>query len=127
MEVDGDVEPLAAQSSGDGQVVTDAPQSAPMRNYDDLVEMRVTPDDRRSRRLDNVGEVGAGVVAPQGRDQRSGEDHVTDQPQPDQKDFHCWDVPACRRPELPAGHGSIVASSMSMTGMSSLMGYTRLH
>ncbi len=122
MEVDGDVEPFAPEPLRDGQVVTDAPQPAPMRNHDEVVKMRVTPDDRRSGRLDNVGEVGVGVVAPQGRDQGSGEDHITDEPQPNQKDFHCWDVPACRRRELPARHGSMVASSMSITGMSSLMG-----
>src|SRR5438309_1731610 len=36
------------------------------------------------------------------------------------------DYPITRLPDYPILHSSIWASSMSMTGMSSLMGYTRL-
>jgi hypothetical protein len=42
-----------------------------------------------------------------------GEHHIADQAQPNQQDLQ-WTL-----------YGSIVASSISMTGMSSLIGYTR--
>jgi hypothetical protein len=50
--------------------------------------------------------VGAGEAPPQGGEGRGRERHVTDQAQPDEEDLQ----------------GSIVASSISITGMSSLIG-----
>jgi hypothetical protein len=62
-------------------------------------------------RFDEVGEVGVREPVAEAADGRRREDHVADLPQADQEDAR--------------DQGSIVASSMSITGMSSLMGYTR--
>ena len=59
--------------------------------------------------FDDVGETRVRKAPAQRRDRRCREDHVADQSQPDQQD----------------GQGSTVASSISITGMSSLIGYTR--
>jgi hypothetical protein len=55
-------------------------------------------------------------MTPDGANQRRGEYYVTDQPQPDQENSQALRWPAA------ADYGSTVASSMSITGMSSLMG-----
>ena len=72
--------------------------------------MRIADDDRGSGRLDQIAEVSPRKAAAQGPNDRGGEDDVADQAKPDEQDFHS---------------GSMVASSISMTGMSSLIGYTR--
>jgi hypothetical protein len=71
--------------------------------------VRVTGNDGRRRLFDEVREPGRGVGVPELPDERGGEDDVADEPRPDEEDVQ----------------GSIVASSMSITGMSSLIGYTR--
>ena len=63
-------------------------------------------DDGLGRRFDEIGQLGGGEPAAQGANRGRGKDHVADQAQPDQEDFQ----------------GSTVASSISITGMSSLMG-----
>jgi hypothetical protein len=68
--------------------------------------MRVAVNDRCGRRFDEVGEVRVGQMPPQRADERGREDDVPDQAQADEEDLQ----------------GSIVASSISMTGMSSLIG-----
>ena len=60
--------------------------------------------------FDDVGDAGVGVVAADGSDGRGREDDIADQPQPDEENV-----------QMPI-YFSIVASSMSMTGMSSLIG-----
>ena len=62
--------------------------------------------DGRRRRFDEVGQVGVREVPPQRTDERGREDDVADQAQADKENVQ----------------GSIVASSISMTGMSSLIG-----
>ena len=66
-------------------------------------------DDRRGRRLHQVVEARGRKAAAQGAEGRRREDDVADQAQADEEDLQ----------------GSMVASSISITGMSSLMGYTR--
>src|SRR4051794_31778261 len=71
--------------------------------------MRIVLEDRRGSRLDEVGEAGVREPPAERPDDRGGEYHVADQPEADQQDVQ----------------GSMVASSISMTGMSSLIWYTR--
>lgn len=61
---------------------------------------------RRGRCFDEIGDVGSRKAAAHGADRWCGEHHIADQPQPNQEDLQ----------------GSTVASSISMTGMSSLIG-----
>ncbi len=82
------------------------PQAARALDLDHVGEVGVVSHDRRRRRLDQVVDAGRGKVPPQCMDGRRGEDHVAHQPQADQQDLQ----------------GSTVASSSSITGMSSLMG-----
>ena len=106
MEVDRDVEARASEAAAERKVIGHPRHPpAPGRN-DELVDMGVVEDDGRSRRFHNVGEMGDGEGASEGADDRSREDHVTDEPQTNEQD----------------PQGSIVASSISMTGMSSLIG-----
>ena len=127
MHVDGNIETAAAKASPGREVVAQPGEPAAVRDGDHLIQMRIAGDDRRGRRLDDISEVGVGIVPAQRGDDGRREYHVADQPQPDQKDFHYGRASPPSGGFLPAGHGSIVASSMSMTGMSSLMGYTLLH
>ena len=75
-------------------------------HYDDFVEMRVGGDDWSGRGLDEVGEVRVGKPLAQGGHGRRRENHVAYLPETNQQDLQ----------------GSMLASSMSMTGMSSLIG-----
>ena len=88
MEIDGDVEALASEASCQRQVVDEPPQAATLGRDDDVVEMWVATDDRLGGRLDDVGEMGIRIVAPQRPDERGGEGDVADQAQPDQQDLH---------------------------------------
>ncbi|MGC4080962.1 MAG: hypothetical protein QM736_02305 [Vicinamibacterales bacterium] len=106
------------------------------RRHHHLVEVGVRRDDRSSGRFDDVGEVCVREVIAKRGEGRRREDDVADLPQPNQQDLNrelqsaAWEliqaVPA--RPSSSAisnffcSYGSIVASSMSMTGMSSLIG-----
>ena len=74
------------------------------------VEMRIVTHDRCSFFFDDVSDAGVGVVAADGSNGRSREHDVTDQPEPDEQNV-----------QMPI-YFSIVASSMSITGMSSLIG-----
>jgi hypothetical protein len=76
---------------------------------DDVVQRAALQNDRRGDRLDNVGEMRTGKMLAKRTNGRGGEDDVANFAETDEQDLQ----------------GSIVASSMSITGMSSLMGYTR--
>ena len=78
--------------------------------HDHRVEMRIVAHDGGGFFLDDVRDAGIGVVAADGSDRGSREHDIADQSQPDQEDV-----------QMPI-YFSIVASSMSMTGMSSLIG-----
>ena len=110
MEVNGEIELPGAQPGRQRQFGADAGEATSTWSDDHLVQMRVVRDHRRGCRFDQVGEVGARKGAADGPDCRRREDDVADLPQPDEQD--------------PSGktQGSTVASSISMTGMSSLMG-----
>ena len=112
MQVDGHIETFLPQAAGEREVVPYPREAA--RPFDDhhVVQVRVVPDDGRGRRFDEVGELGLRIVAGQRADDGRREDDVANEAQPDQQD-------------AAGAQGSTVASSMSITGMSSLIGYTR--
>jgi hypothetical protein len=69
--------------------------------------VRICGNDRRGRRLDEIGDVCVGETVPQRPDGRRRQRDVAEEAKSNKKN---------------AGQGSTVASSMSITGMSSLMG-----
>ena len=106
MQIDCDVEGQPSKASGERHVASDAPQTSRPRNDDHVVEVWIASNQWRRRRFDEICEVRVGIGPPQAPHDRRGEDYIADEPRADE--------------ENP--QGSIVASSMSITGMSSLMG-----
>ena len=76
---------------------------------DDFVKMRVGTNDGRCLFFDDIGDVGVRIIPAEGADRGSREHDIADEPQPDEQN-------------LQSGYFSTVASSISMTGMSSLIG-----
>ena len=105
VEVDGDIVAGGAQPAGQRQVTAQAGEAARAVGLDDGAEVRIVANHRGCRGFDDVVEDGRWIASPQGADGRRGEHHVADQPQADEQDLQ----------------GSTVASSSSITGMSSLM------
>ena len=112
VEIDRHVVARAPQGARQADVGGQPPQAAGLGRDDHLVEMGIAGDDGSRRRLHQVAELRVRVAPSKCPDHRGREDDVADEAQPDEQDLH---------------YGSMVASSMSMTGMSSLIGYTRLH
>jgi hypothetical protein len=109
VEVDRDIELRAAEPPREREVAGNPADAARALGDDDFVDGRVVRDDGPGARLDDIGQVRGWEMAPERVDGWRGEDHVADQPEPDEQDLQ----------------GSTVASSISITGMSSLIGYTR--
>ena len=109
MQVDGDVEPHVPELARHREIVRDTVHAGPFWYDEHFVDIRVVPDDRFGERFDEIRKVGVRIRAAQGAQERCGEDDVADQAKADEQNLQ----------------GSIVASSISMTGMSSLIGYTR--
>jgi hypothetical protein len=104
VKVDRHVESSAPQTARELKI---GQQAAPRRD-DDLVQVRIPRDQRGRMGLDEIGDVCVWVPVADAADGRRREDDVADLAKPEQEDA--------------LDQGSIVASSMSMTGMSSLMG-----
>ncbi len=81
-------------------------EAARTRRDDQFVDVGIVREDRRRGGLDEVRDVGLWKAPADRSNGRRREDDVPDLPQPDQQDLQ----------------SSIVASSMSITGMSSLIG-----
>ena len=78
------------------------------RHDDQFVDVGIPVDNRCGVGLDDVGDVGVRILPPERAEERRREDHVANRAQPDEQNAHySW---------------STVASSISITGMSSLMG-----
>src|SRR6185503_18628180 len=112
VQVDGHVVLRAAQRARQADVGRQPRQPARLGRDDHLVEMRVAGDDGSRRRLHQIAEMRVWVTPAKRANDRGREDDVADEAQPDEQNLHSV---------------SMVASSISMTGMSSLMGYTRWH
>ncbi len=144
VQIDDDVVSVAAKPSRQAEIVGNSAQARSPRCDDDVVEMRVLPNDRKRLRFDQVRQVRVRKRAFQRPNQRRRKYDVTNQAEADQKNLHLAGI---RCPEsrirsaslrilrtsrigsrIPDNgsrhdiHGSIVASSISMTGMSSLIG-----
>jgi hypothetical protein len=76
---------------------------------DHVIEVWMMRHDRQGSWFDQVREVRVWEAAPKRADGRRGEHHIANQAQAKQQNLQ----------------GSTVASSISITGMSSLIGYTR--
>jgi len=113
MKVDRHIELLRAQAPRELQIVGEARQAARAFSDDDVVECGVVANDGLSGGFNEIREMRARKTTAQRTNRRCGEHHIADQAQPNQQDLQ-WLL-----------YGSIVASSISMTGMSSLIGYTR--
>ena len=108
MQIQREIEPFPPQSARQRQIVGDPPRAARARRHDHLVEMRIMRDDGRRVTLDEIRDPGARIRPAQRPDERRREDDVADQSQANQEDLR--------------SRYSIVASSISITGMSSLIG-----
>jgi hypothetical protein len=109
VEVDDDIESCAPEAECRAKVVHNPPRSTAAAKHDQLVETGMVPEHGGGCGFDDVGEPCVGIGAPERPYERRGEDDVADEPRPNQQDLQ----------------GSIVASSISITGMSSLIRYTR--
>ena len=121
VKVQYEIESRPPQPQRQPGIVAQPPPAAALVDDDQLVDVRVGGDDRFGRALHQIREVGSRECALQRAEKRGREDDVADQAEPDEEN------PRRRRRHRPGGYGSIVASSISITGMSSLTGYTRLH
>lgn len=106
MKIDDHVKSLGAKAPRDLEVVAQAGQAARPFEHQHRIQVWMVAHHGLGRRFNEVGEVGGRKPAAHGANRGRGEDHVPDQAQPDQEDLQ----------------GSTVASSISITGMSSLMG-----
>ena len=116
MKIDGDVEVTGSQPPREDEVITHTREAGAALCDDDLREMGVAVENGRGRALDHISDLGLWILPSHRGDKRGRQDDVADEAQPDEEDLHT-------EPALPAGdYGSIVASSISITGMSSLIG-----
>ena len=109
MKIDDQVKVCGVKPARESEIVVPSRQAAWPPGNDEVVELRMVTDDGFGWSLDEIREMRVGKPAPQRANRGRGEYHVANQPQPDEQD----------------SQGSIVASSISITGMSSLIGYTR--
>src|SRR5687768_6908804 len=106
MKIDDEVKMRGSQASSELDVVLPSRQPAWPLGNDQVVDVRMMADDGLGGCFDEIREVRVRKPAPQRANRGRGEHHVANQPQPDEQDVQ----------------GSIVASSISITGMSSLIG-----
>ena len=83
VQIDRNVEMLAAQAARERQVVEHPRQAASSRDDNDVSQITITANDRRGGRFDHIGEAGIRIPASKGTNERRREHYVTDQPQPD--------------------------------------------
>ena len=107
VEVDGDIECRAPQPTSHSQIVTQSAQTRVLRDFNNRIDVRIAADDRSGGWFDEVSKMPGWIAPPECSYQRGREDDVADQAQANQEDLHSF---------------SIVASSISITGMSSLIG-----
>ena len=110
MKVDRKIVPFAPQPSNQRDVRAQSSRRVRTARDDHRVDVRIVSHDRRGFFFDDVGDAGVRVVAAEGSDGRGREDHIANQSEPDEKDV-----------QMPI-YFSMVASSISMTGISSLIG-----
>ena len=129
MKINGHVVRRGAQAADERDVVANPGEPAATRRDDDVVEVWISGDDRRGRRFDDVSDVGGGKMLAQAANGRCREHDVANLAKANQQktlnhQTHQNHQLADRQWPFPLAdsYGSMVASSMSMTGMSSLIG-----
>jgi hypothetical protein len=110
VKVDRQVVALAAQPPDERDVGAQASRRARTPRHDYLIEVRIVTHDGGGFLFDDVSEAGVRVAATDGSDGRCREDDVADQSEANQQNI-----------QMPI-YFSIAASSISITGMSSLIG-----
>src|SRR5690606_23387278 len=105
VQVDRQVDALAAQPPRQLEIVADAAPAAAVGRDQDLRQMGIGRHDRRGVRLDEIQEAGVGETAPQGPDDGRREDDVANQPEADEQDRHA-SVFDCRL--VDEHHGNVV-------------------
>src|SRR5262249_58427554 len=111
VKINRDVEPLRAQPPPECDVAGEPAQSAGSRRDHDLVQVRIVRDDRRGRRLDDVGEVRVRQSLPQRVKRRRGEDDVANLPQANEenpRELVGWSVEELAIPQLVFFDGGFV-------------------
>ena len=83
MKIDREIVSLAPQAPDERDIGAQAPGRVGTARHDHAVEVRIVAHDRLGFLFDDVGDAGVGVVASEGSNGRSGEDDITDQPEPD--------------------------------------------
>jgi hypothetical protein len=106
VKINDEIETFAAQAMCEGDVVGKPAEPARTLGHDNVVEMWIVPDDRFRGVFDEVGDRRVWMMAAQRGDRRRGENDVANETKPDEQNLQ----------------GSTVASSINITGMSSLMG-----
>ncbi len=126
MKINGHVERGSTQAADEGDVVANPGEPSATRRDDDVVEVWIPGDDRRGRLFDDVSDVRRGKMLAQAANGRCRENDVANLAKANQqKTLNHQTHQITNSPmAIPIGHsyGSMVASSMSMTGMSSLIG-----
>jgi hypothetical protein len=118
VKVDREIEQSLLQLEAKAEIFPKAARGVRFRCDDDAVKVRIALNDRCGERFDEVGELRGRVGLPDRLDCGRRQNDIADQAKTNQKDAG----------ELVSYQSfSTVASSISITGMSSLMGYTRLH
>ena len=110
MKVDGEVIALAPEPSDEGDVCAQPPRRVRAVRDDHRVEVRVVAHDGCSFFFDDVRDAGVWIMAADGSNGWRRKHDIADQSQPDEEDV-----------QMPI-YVSMVASSINMTGMSSLIG-----
>ena len=109
MKIDDEIESFATQPPREREIVAEAAKAPRAVGDEQAIQMRVVLHDRCGRAFHQVPNGGVRICLPQGGNRRGGEHDIADQAKPNQQDLQ----------------GSTVASSINITGMSSLIGYTR--
>jgi hypothetical protein len=86
MEVDREIVAPALESARQLEVAHELNERRFSRRDDDFADVRITRNDRRGRRLDDVADVGVRKSLPKRADGRRRKDYVADLTETDKKD-----------------------------------------
>ena len=112
--------PRPPQLPAERPVVAEALHPRGRSHFDELVDVGVVAHDRCGDGFHQIGQARAGKPALERPEERRREDHVADEAQTDQQD-RARRLERCRGSRVSV-QGSTVASSINITGMSSLIG-----
>jgi hypothetical protein len=119
VKVDGHIELFPAKPASKCEVVRKARQPAWTLDDDEGVDVWIVPHHRFGGAFHEIGDGGRRKLPANAGHGRRREDDIADQAKPDEQNLLRMTL------RVSKGQGSTVASSISITGMSSLIGYTR--